>query len=184
MKGYDGLVFLSEDELVKRSIKGNAECYEILLKKYKNYLYKISYSYTGNESDALDIVQECVCKAWLNIKKLKKYSSFKAWIAKILINCACDYCKKKGLPNLEFTDSLTAGDNFACDLSEKIDINNAIYSLKYEYKTVLILKYFDNLTIDEIATIMGVPSNTVKTYLRRAKIAMKDILKEDYLYER
>lgn len=184
MKRDDGLAFLPEDELVKRSIRGNAECYEILLKKYKNYLYKISYSYVGNESDALDIVQECVCKAWLNIKKLKKYSSFKSWIAKILINCAYDYCKNKEFPSLKSIDSFEPECNFTCDVDEKIDIDNTIHLLKYEYKTVIILKYFDNLTIDEIAKVMNISSNTVKTYLRRAKIAMKDILREGYLYER
>lgn len=184
MKSEEGLAFLPEDELVRRSIKGNVECYEILLKKYKNYLYKISYSYVGNESDSLDIVQESVCKAWLNIKKLKKYSSFKSWIAKILINCAYDYCKNKELPSFELINSLESKDNYICDIDEKIDIKNTIHLLRYEYKTVIILKYFDDLSIDEIAQIMNISSNTVKTYLRRAKISMKDILKEDYLYER
>ncbi|MGL5718379.1 MAG: sigma-70 family RNA polymerase sigma factor [Paraclostridium sp.] len=184
MKWDEDLAFLPEHELVRRSIKGNVECYEILLKKYKKYLYKISYSYVGNESDSLDIVQECVCKAWLNIKKLKKYSSFKSWIAKILINCAYDYCTNKELPNIELVNSLESKDNSTCDIDEKIDIKNTIHLLRYEYKTVIIFKYFDDLSIDEIAQIMNISSNTVKTYLRRAKISMKDILKEGYLYER
>ncbi|MGL5438762.1 MAG: RNA polymerase sigma factor [Filifactoraceae bacterium] len=184
MKGDKHIIFLPEDELIKRSIKGDVEYFEVLVKKYKNYLYKISYSYTGNESDSLDIVQECVCKAWLSIKKLKKYSSFKSWIAKILVNCAYDHCKTKELPSSESIEMLESKDDFECDINEKIDIRNTIHLLRYEYKTVIILKYFDDLTIDEIAKIMDVSSNTVKTYLRRAKISMKEILKEDYLYER
>lgn len=184
MKGDENLGFLPENELVKRSIKGDVECYEALINKYKNYLYKISYSYTGKESDSLDIIQECVCKAWLSIKKLKKYSSFKSWIAKILVNCAYNHCKNKELPSFECIELLGSGNDFASDIDEKIDISNTIHLLRYEYKTVIILKYFDNLTIDEIAKIMDVSSNTVKTYLRRAKISMRDILKEGYLYER
>lgn len=184
MKGDENLEFLSEDELIKRSIKGDVECYEALLKKYKNYLYKISYSYTGNEADTLDIIQECVCKAWLSIRKLKKHSSFKSWIAKILINCAYDYCKNNDLHSLESIELLESEDDSLCDMDEKIDIRNTIHLLRYEYKTVIILKYFDDLTIGEIAKIMDVSLNTAKTYLRRAKISMREILKEDYLDER
>ena len=64
---------LTEDILVKKATRGDVCSFEFLLKKYKNYLYKIAYSYTKNENDSLDIIQECSYKAWLNIKKLKKY---------------------------------------------------------------------------------------------------------------
>ncbi|GAA0106484.1 hypothetical protein UT300013_31080 [Paraclostridium sordellii] len=62
-------------------------------------------------------------------------------------------------------------------------MQNAIDLLKPEYKTVIILKYFDDMTIDNISEVMDICPNTVKTYLRRAKSSIKSILKEEYLNE-
>ena len=59
---------LSEENLVKKAIRGDVSSFEVLLKKYKQYLYKIAYSYTKNEQDSLDLIQECSYKAWLNLK--------------------------------------------------------------------------------------------------------------------
>lgn len=64
-----------------------------------------------------------------------------------------------------------------------MDLYNAIDTLKDKYKTVIILRYFNNMSIDDIAKTMEIPSNTVKSHLRRAKESLSKILKEDYLYE-
>jgi RNA polymerase sigma-70 factor (ECF subfamily) len=64
-----------------------------------------------------------------------------------------------------------------------LDLYNAIDILRDNYKTVIILKYFNDMTIESIANVMDIPENTVKTYLRRAKENLNKILKEDYLNE-
>lgn len=68
-------------------------------------------------------------------------------------------------------------------VEEKIDLYNAVDLLKDNYKTVIIMKYFNDMKIKDIAEIMSLPENTVKTYLTRAKASLKKILKEDYLNE-
>jgi RNA polymerase sigma-70 factor (ECF subfamily) len=68
-------------------------------------------------------------------------------------------------------------------IDEKLDLYNAIDLLRDNYKTVIILKYFNDMTIENIARVMEAPENTVKTYLRRAKESLNKILKEDYLNE-
>ena len=68
-------------------------------------------------------------------------------------------------------------------LEERIDLYNAVDLLKDNYKTVIIMKYFNDKKIKEIAEIMSIPENTVKTYLTRARVELKKILKENYLYE-
>ena len=175
---------LTEDILVKKATRGDVCSFEFLLKKYKNYLYKIAYSYTKNENDSLDLIQECSYKAWLNIKKLKNHSSFKVWISRILINIALDeYYKNLKKNNLEIDYTISIYEDAKLDIAEKLDLQNAIDLLKPEYKTVIILKYFDDISINNISEIMDLPSNTVKTYLRRAKLCIKNILKEEYLDE-
>jgi len=80
-------------------------------------------------------------------------------------------------------DSSIACDEKDISLEEKMDLYNAIDTLKDKYKTVIILRYFNNMSIDDIAKTMEIPSNTVKSHLRRAKESLSKILKEDYLYE-
>ena len=175
---------LSEENLVKKAIRGDVSSFEVLLKKYKQYLYKIAYSYTKNEQDSLDLIQECSYKSWLNIKKLKKHSSFKVWVSRILVNISIDtYYKQSKNQILEIDDEVLSCEDENLSIVEKVDLQNAIDLLKPEYKTVIILKYFDDMTIDNISEVMDICPNTVKTYLRRAKSSIKSILKEEYLNE-
>lgn len=67
-------------------------------------------------------------------------------------------------------------------LEEKHDLYSAIDQLSERYQTVIILKYFNDLSIKEIAFIMNIPEGSVKAYLNRARNELKDMLKEDYLY--
>ena len=85
----------SETFLIKKAINGDAESFTELMKIYKTYLYKIAFSYVKDEQKALDILQECVYRALLNIEKLKKPKFFKTWITKILINVSINYIQKE-----------------------------------------------------------------------------------------
>ena len=76
----------SEEFLIKQSQYGNDNSFEKLMDIYESYLYKMAFLYLKNEHDALDIYQETVLKAYMNISKLKDPKSFKTWITKILIN--------------------------------------------------------------------------------------------------
>ena len=75
-----------EYELVEEAQRGSDKAFEELINIYKEYLYKMSFLYVKNEHDALDIYQETVYKAYINIRKLKNSRFFKTWITKILIN--------------------------------------------------------------------------------------------------
>lgn len=66
-----------ESYLIKKAISGDKESFGDLVREHKVYLYKIAYSYVKNEEDALEIIQECVYRAMLNIRKLKKQSILK-----------------------------------------------------------------------------------------------------------
>lgn len=78
-------------------------------------------------------------------------------------------------------DSVMLEEKVSMKLEEKLDLYNAIDLLNENYKTVVIMKYFNDMKLKEIAEIINIPENTVKTYLNRAKAELKTILKEDYL---
>jgi RNA polymerase sigma-70 factor (ECF subfamily) len=170
-----------ETRLIKKSVSGDKQCFSELIKKYKIYLYKTAYTYVKNEEDALEILQECTYRAMISIGKLKKYEYFKTWITRIVINCSLDFMNKENAV-CTLDDEVVIG-SINMSIDEKLDLYNAIDLLKDNYKTVIILKYFNDMTIENIARVMETPENTVKTYLRRAKKNLSKILKEDYLNE-
>ena len=174
---------LNEIRLIKESMKGNKESFGILIKNNKEYLYKMAFLYVKDEQDALEVIHETVYRAFLNIEKLKKAKFFNTWITRILINVSIDFLKRKG--KNQMLDESTPIIKEKCEISteEKLDLYNAIDLLNDNYKTVIIMMYFNDMKIKDISKVMETPENTVKTYLRRAKQALGEILKEGYLDE-
>ncbi|MCX0371525.1 sigma-70 family RNA polymerase sigma factor [Clostridium perfringens] len=174
---------LNEIRLIKESMKGNKESFGILIKNNKEYLYKMAFLYVKDEQDALEVIHETVYRVFLNIEKLKKAKFFNTWITRILINVSIDFLKKKG--KNEMLDESTPIRKERCEISteEKLDLYNAIDLLNDNYKTVIIMMYFNDMKIKDISKVMETPENTVKTYLRRAKQALGEVLKEGYLNE-
>lgn len=172
-----------ENKLIKKSIAGDKESFSELIKRHKIYLYKTAYSYVKNEEDALEILQECTYRAMVNIEKINKTSYFKTWITRIVINCSLDFIKKSNKLCVlnDDVEVATLSENISVD--EKLDLYNAIDLLRDSYKTVIILKYFNDMTIENISSVMEIPENTVKTYLRRAKENLSKVLREGYLNE-
>ncbi|XZI54230.1 sigma-70 family RNA polymerase sigma factor [Clostridium perfringens] len=174
---------LNKIKLIKESMKGNKESFGILIKNNKEYLYKMAFLYVKDEQDALEVIHETVYRGFLNIEKLKKAKFFNTWITRVLINVSIDFLKKKG--KNEMLDESTPIIKEKCEISteEKLDLYNAIDLLNDNYKTVIIMMYFNDMKIKDISKVMEIPENTVKTYLRRAKQALGEILKEGYLDE-
>ena len=182
----EGIKFISrirgkEKTFKKNSIKNNSEAFEELLLQYKSYLYKVAY--VKDKEAALDILQETSFKAWLNIHSLKDEEKFKPWITKILVNTAINYIRKESkVIYIDDENPIISSENIvskkAISLEEKLDLYKAIDLLKPKYKTVIILKYFDDMKIEDISYVLDVPINTVKSHLKRAKESLSDILKE------
>lgn len=172
-----------EIELAKASIKGDSDSFTELMKLHKVSLYKIAYSYVKDEQKALDIMQDTAYKGLLNIKKLKEPKFFKTWITRILINIAIDYTKKDSKVVYIDEEIHLEKKSEQITMEEKLDLYDAIDKLRDKYKMVIILKYFNDMTYEQISTTMDIPINTVKSHLIRAKEELKQFLKEDYLNE-
>ena len=174
---------LNEIRLIKESMKGNKESFGILIKNNKEYLYKMAFLYVKDEQDALEVIHETVYRAFLNIEKLKKAKFFNTWITRILINVSIDFLKKKGKNEMLDESTPIIKEKYEISTEEKLDLYNAIDLLNDNYKTVIIMMYFNDMKIKDISKVMEIPENTVKTYLRRAKQALGEVLKEGYLDE-
>lgn len=170
------------EKLSARAIRGNAKAYGQLIEYYKEYLYKTAWLFVKNEEEALDIVGDCILKGFRFIHTLKNPTYFKTWITRILINTAKDYHRK--YPSTENIDEqqLPAPEE-EISREEKLDLYRAIDLLPERYRTVIILRYFDEMKISEISYTMGIPEGSVKSCLSRAREALKQLLEEDKSYE-
>ena len=170
--------------LVKRATKGDRQSFEKLMDIYFDRLCREAYIRCKYEEDVKEIVQETIYKAYRNIRSLKEPQYFKTWLSRILINVANDYLRNKGMVDLELDETSYVKEVVIEDKIEiKIDLYNAIDELEDKYKDAVILRYIDDLKIEDISKILDRPVNTIKTHLRKALKDMKKMLKEGYFNE-
>lgn len=170
--------------LVKKAQKGDDKAYITLFQQYEEEIFRIAYIYVRNQEDALDIVQETAYKSFRQIKTLKHSTYFKTWLIKIAINIALTHLKKeKRVVHLkpEYTEMLPANDEV--DTSLQITIKDLIERLDEKEKSIVLLRFYADHTIREIAGILDIPLGTVKTILYRALTKLRaQMIKED-IYE-
>ncbi|MGE7603093.1 sigma-70 family RNA polymerase sigma factor [Peribacillus sp. NPDC097675] len=170
--------------LVKQARKGKDEAFEQLIDSVRNKLYRTAFSYVRNEQDALDLYQDAIYEAYLSLKKLKKPEQFQSWITKIIIFKSIDFIRKSSkhfLADDELFEQLMSGEGFD-NLEQSLDLTKAFESLDVTYKTMILLRFYHDLSIKEIAEFMDYPEGTVKSNLHRAKKILRPILKEGYLH--
>lgn len=133
-----------------------------LIENYSKY-YKVAFAYTHNETDAMDIVQESAYKAILKSNTLKKFEYVDTWIYRIIINESKNFLTKNKniISPLEDVDLKT--EDTYCD----IDLKAALQILDEPDKSIIILKYFEELKLEQISGILNVKLSTVKSKLYR-----------------
>ncbi|MDX1260561.1 sigma-70 family RNA polymerase sigma factor [Exiguobacterium sp. K1] len=156
-------------ELVRRAIKQDEAAFEQLILLHSEQLYRTAYVYVKNEQDALDVVQETVYKAFISIRQVKEPKYFVTWLTKILIrNCYRVLNQQTAVADL--IEQIPVKES---SREEHLDLIDALSHLRKEYRDVLVLFYFHDVPMKEIASFIGITLNTVKTYLRRGREELK-----------
>lgn len=160
--------------IVKRAVAGDVEAFEQLLFLEEEILYYKALSYVGRKEDALDAIQETACNAFLAIGKLRQPEYFSTWLIRILIRECCKLLRKRNeiIPFEEqaLLQKLEAGQD---EEVECFQLQEVLARLSPSYQTAIILFYYHDCSIQEIAEIMQKPEGTVKTYLRRGRKKIK-----------
>lgn len=164
---------------MKKKKRQAEQCIEdILLENYDRY-YRLAYSYTHNEADAEDIVQNGVYKAILYSDSLENPAYAKTWIYRIMLNETFEMLKKQRDTSLEeLVLEMGKEDRYA-----DIDLLKALNSMSKEDKAVIELRYFEDLKISDIAQILGENVNTIKSRLYRGLKKMKLELSDAWKWE-
>ncbi|ARA87743.1 sigma-70 family RNA polymerase sigma factor [Bacillus paralicheniformis] len=173
---FEGGAAVKQIRLVKKAVAGNAKAFEMLFQKHSDQLYRTAYIYVRNKEDALDIVQETAYKAFLSIAQLRNPEYFLTWLTKILIHHAYALLDKKKKVVLMDRPLQDEGQEQEMDADDRMGMLEAVQRLRKEYQTAIILFYYHDLPIHDIAEVMNAPEGTVKTYLKRAKFELKQLL--------
>ncbi|MFS0671670.1 RNA polymerase sigma factor [Ornithinibacillus sp. 179-J 7C1 HS] len=166
---------------VKKAVKGNKKAFEKIIQTEKNRLYRIAFLYVKNENDAVDIVQDTTFKALISIGSIRDINQISAWLKRITINCAIDFLRreKKIIP-IEYGD-VRITEERKVHSDEKLDLYQLLDYLNERDKSVIILKYYEDLTNREIAEILDCPEGTIKSSLHRSLKVLKGKIEEDYM---
>ncbi len=146
-----------------------SETERVLLENYEKY-YRLAYSYVRSEQDALDIVQESAYKAIRDCGKVREERYIGTWIYRIVVNTAMDMLRRQGK---EFPAEQERQEDWVQPSYERLELEEILNRLDGRERTIVILRYFQDMKLEEIGEVLGENVNTVKTKLYRALKKMR-----------
>lgn len=177
--------------LVSRAKEGDQKAYAELMQRYKDSIYFMALKMVNNKDDAMDLTVETFGKAFENIEKYKPDFAFSTWLFRIATNNCIDFIRKKRL-NVVSLHSLVEDDGEGRQMDVKADTLNPeensirkqeneklkgiVEQLPTRYRMLITLRYYEELSYEEIAKELDLPLGTVKAQLFRARDLLSNIM--------
>jgi len=186
---------LKDFKLIDQAIDaGDEQAYAELMERYKRPVYHMILKMIRNTDDAEDLTIEAFAKAFKNLHKFKKDYTFSTWLFRIATNNTIDFIRKKKLKTFSLNTSFSDDNGEAVTIDvednnlnpqeetikdQKIElVQMFVTKLPPKYQRLVRLRYFDELSYDEIAKTLEAPLGTVKAQLHRARELMYDLVKD------
>lgn len=187
----------SDYQLVQRALEGKQAAFTELMARYKEPVYHTLYKMLSSREDANDLTQEAFAKAFRKLHLYTPTFAFSTWLFKIAINNCIDHIRKRRLQMLSIDEPIENdgkqdySDNLRANTlnpeqhfirKQRVDVMRKLLSkLSPKYRLMLELRFFEELTYQEIANELGIPLGTVKAQLYRAKELLYGLLDEDQI---
>jgi len=168
----------SDEELVTRSIGGDADSFNQLVLRWERPIYALAYRQLGREEDARDVCQETFLRAYRALKGFRGQAKFSSWLYRIALNLCRDWMRRqRRTPVVQLPEDIDvmelAAEREPTESIENVIARNdltrlvekAMAKLPEEQRTAIILKEYHGMTFQEIADLSGCPLSTVKTRL-------------------
>jgi RNA polymerase sigma-70 factor, ECF subfamily len=183
----------TDEELVARSIGGDAESFNELIHRWERPIYALAYRQIGREEDARDVCQETFLRAFRALKGFRGQAKFSSWLYRIALNLCRDWMRReRRTPVVQVLEDVDLMDLAAArEPSESIEdrvarhdltrnVERAMALLPEEQRTAIVLKEYHGLTFQEIAELVGCPLSTVKTRLYQGLVVLRrELAKND-----
>ena len=181
---------LSDGALVRSALSGDAAAYDVLVKRYQRHVYSLLYRMLGNASDAEDLLQETFVRAYGALSSFRQDASFLTWLYKIASNLAIDLMRARRSHQADsLEEDLELGrepaaldppcspEAVAVRETVSEEVHRAIMALPDRYRRVVLLRHVAEMSIEEIAEHLSMPTGTVKTHLFRARELLRQRLR-------
>jgi RNA polymerase sigma-70 factor, ECF subfamily len=165
---------LREDdrEAVEACRNGDTQAFDRLVERYQRDVYRLCYRYVNNHFDASDMAQEVFLRAYRALAKFRGDSAFSTWLYRIAVNTCLNFRSSRKWPASELSETLADGKRGALEEIEREEkaqrVREAIRHLPEKQRATLILRMYHDLSMDEIAGVMGSSVGTVKANLFHA----------------
>jgi RNA polymerase sigma-70 factor, ECF subfamily len=183
-----GLTVNDDLELIAEALAGKSAAFGQLVHKYQDRLYNTVVHVVGSPEDARDVVQEAFVQAYVNLEGFQRTSAFYTWLYRIAFNVAATHGRKKRPSvSVEHTRETTGQEpvDRRPGPAQRVEqaelcrcVREAIDALPEEHRSVLILREIDGCCYETIAEILELPIGTVRSRLHRARLQLRDQLKE------
>lgn len=182
----------SDLEIIRGINEGDVKLFEILIRRYDPFLYKIGRTYRYNHQDTEDLMQDAYINAYSNLKKFESRASFKTWLTRIMLNVCYQKRHKLSFKNeiqeddiqQEKTDPLfhhySNNEKIAMNKELGRVIENAIHKIPEDYRIVFTLRELNGLNVAETSEALNITENNVKVRLNRAKGMLQKEIKKMY----
>lgn len=174
-------------ELVRKAQKGEVDAFGQLYERHVQSVFRFIYSHIDNHSDAEDLTEEVFLRVWRALSRYRERGvPFIAFLIRIARNVVIDYYRstKRENLNLPLEDTVVAGSKAKLDENiiqsqESSEVRTMLANLKDEYRMVLVLRFINEMSPDEIAEVMGKSSGAVRVIQHRALVALRKLMISD-----
>lgn len=165
--------------LFKKAVKGDRQSFMELISPLKEKMYKAGIVYLKNEDDVLDCLHEAIIKAITSLDNLKEPQYFNTWMIRIFVNTCKDHIKKNSKVVLvdinDYENELVIENNIS-DVKE--DINAALSKLSDKERELIVMRYLEDKSLNDISSKTSVPLGTIKSRLNRTLLKLRNHMKE------
>ena len=184
---------LNDNEIISKVLNGDKQAYASLVNRYQNYVFTLALRFTKNREDAEEVAQDIFIKAYRYLADFKGASKFSTWLYTIVNNTCITFLRKKRLQTdsldregvFEVADTQESGlrANLVEQKSKVEMVNNAINLLNPDDAEIITLFYKGEQSLEEIAQVLGLETNTVKVRLHRARTRLKEKMQHHFSEE-
>ncbi|MDL1897642.1 sigma-70 family RNA polymerase sigma factor [Anaerolineae bacterium CFX7] len=176
----DALNKLADAELVARTLQGNRDAFGEMVRRHQTFAYNVALRVVGNRADALDVTQDAFVRAYDALASFDATRPFAPWLSAIVTNLALNFVQRKR-PALELQAELRAPSRAdpaqrALDSEQQARVRAALHELSPQWRAVIELRHFQEMSYDEIAAALELPISDVKSHLFRARQKLKQLL--------
>lgn len=174
-----------QENIIARARRGDADAFEQLVEAYREPVFRLALRMCGNAADAEEAAQEAFIAAWRGLPNFRGESKFSTWLYQLASHAAIDLLRreKRQIAAEDITE-VNAPDN-APDPQQRVEqseqrqaVRDAIWQLTPEYRQIVVLRFLQELSYEEIGTALKLPVGTVKSRLNRARSQLKEILSQ------